>query len=622
MRSSLRLTRWRTILVRAAIDGVIVLGSMALAYLLRFEFRIPSVQVDSLMQALVLTVLTKIPLFSAFRVYRFGWRNIGLGELAQTALACVMGTVTLLALTGTLAAVDLTSSIGIPWAVIPRSVLAIDMVVCLLAVLSVRVSQRLALQTLSGVRRRGARALVVGAGDAGSELIRALETDDTYAVVGVIDDDPRLRGETVRGVAVVGGRDALSQEIGRRSIASVLIAMPSAPPHVIQDSIRRAREAGITDIKIVPPLAELYTGIVSAASLRDVSPEDVLRREPVHVTEHEITAYVSGRTVLVTGAAGSIGSELCRQLLRFGAHQLVAVDFNESELFYLESELEQRFPSQQIRVVVADVRDQDQIDRILQHARPWAVYHAAAYKHVPMMEAFPCEAVKTNVEGTRNVLYAACRAQADAFILISTDKAVNPTSVMGTTKRIAELMVRSQANGATRCLTVRFGNVLGSRGSVLKTFQDQVTSRQPVTVTHPDMLRFFMITSEAVQLVLQASVIGQSGQVIVLDMGSPVRILDLAEDVIRFYGLTPHVDLPIVFTGVRPGEKLFEELFTAEEGCATSPHERLTVASLVPPDASWLDSLADLGAAAHAGDRTQVMTLMHQLVPQYGGERR
>ncbi|MCK5247823.1 polysaccharide biosynthesis protein, partial [Candidatus Bipolaricaulota bacterium] len=243
--------------------------------------------------------------------------------------------------------------------------------------------------------------------------------------------------------------------------------------------------------------------------------------------------------------------------------------------------------------------------------------HAAAYKHVPMMEAFPCEAVKTNVEGTCNVLRAACHADADAFVLISTDKAVRPTSVMGTTKRIAELLVRDQESVQTRCMTVRFGNVLGSRGSVLKTFQDQVESRQPITVTHPDMERFFMVTSEAVQLVLQASVIGQSGQVLVLDMGEPVRIVDLAEDVIRFYGLEPHTDLPIVFSGVRPGEKLFEELLTEEEGSEATSHKQLSIARLERPTGDWLASLSQLAAVAAVEDVDAVMRLLRELVPQF-----
>ncbi|MFC2078696.1 SDR family NAD(P)-dependent oxidoreductase [Candidatus Bipolaricaulota bacterium] len=605
-----RLRRWLGILFRVGIDALIVLVSMAAAYWLRFEFLIPASRLATLWRPLLLAIGIKVPIFVAFRVYRFSWRNIGLGELALTALACLSGT-------AALATVELLFRDLQYWMAMPRAILGIDFAVCLLIILGVRVSRRLVMHTFNSTRRLGRRTLVVGAGDAGSELIRALEMNDAYAVVGLLDDDQEKQGLAIRGVPVSGDRHSLPHEIARLNVSSVLIAMPSAPPRVIRETVELAHGAGIQDVKIIPQLSELYAGIVTAAVLRDVRPEDVLRRDPVRVDTNGISSYITGHTALVTGAAGSIGSELCRQLLRFGASRLVALDFNETGLFYLESDLTQRFPGRDVRVVVADVRDADQTDRILRSEKPFAVYHAAAYKHVPMMEAFPCEAVKTNVEGTRNVLKAACHAEADAFVLISTDKAVSPTSVMGTTKRIAELLVRNEEVSQTRCMTVRFGNVLGSRGSVLRTFQKQVEARQPITVTHPDMERFFMVTSEAVQLVLQAGVIGQSGQVLVLDMGEPVRIVELAEDVIRFYGLIPNVDLPIVFSGMRPGEKLFEELLTAEEGSEATSHERLAIAHLERPNSDWLASLFQLRAVADAGDDVAVMRLLRELVPQF-----
>ncbi|TFH08636.1 MAG: polysaccharide biosynthesis protein [Candidatus Atribacteria bacterium] len=610
MSLSPRLRRWRGILTRVGIDGALVLGSMAVAYWLRFEFRIPEPYAATIWRALGLAIAVKMSVFLAFRVYRFSWQHIGLGELTHTALACVTGT-------AALASVELVfRDIG-HWIGMPRSVFGIDFAICLLAILGIRVSRRLVLHSARRTRNLGRRTLVVGAGSAGTELIRALEMDDTFAVVGVLDDDPTKFGQTIRNAPVIGDRRSLPKEISRLNISTVLIAIPSAPPHVIRETIELARRAGIADVKIIPQLSELYAGIVTTSVLREARPEDVLRRDPVRVDTEGISQHITGRTALVTGAAGSIGTELCRQLLGFGAARLIALDFNETGLFYLESDLRLRFPDRDVRVVVADVRDAEQIDRILAAENPDVVYHAAAYKHVPMMEAFPCEAVKTNVEGTRNVLQAACRSKADAFVLISTDKAVNPSSVMGTTKRIAELLVRNQEISGTRCMTVRFGNVLGSRGSVLRTFQDQVEARQPITVTHPDMERFFMVTSEAVQLVLQASVIGQSGQVLVLDMGDPVRIVKLAEDVIRFYGLEPHKDLPIVFSGVRPGEKLREELLTEDEGAEAASHERLLIAHVARPTADWLDSLTKLINAARHGDKESVMTLLQALVPQF-----
>jgi len=605
-----RWRRWRGILLRIGIDTLVVLCSMAMAYWLRFEFRIPASQLDTLWRALALAVLIKIGTLIGFRTYRVSWRHIGLGELTQTAMACVSGTAVLAALELVLRDVRF-------WGSIPRSILGIDLAVCLLGILGIRMSRRLLLHAFSTTRRQGARALVIGAGDAGSELIRALEMDAAYAVVGLIDDDPAKMGETIRGVRVLGDRNQLPREIKRLDITTVLIAMPSAPARVIRETIDAVREQGVSDVKIVPQLSELYAGIVSASALRDVRPEDVLRRDPVRVDTEGISDYVRGRTVLVTGAAGSIGTELCRQLLRFGVSRLIALDFNETGLFYLENDLTQRFPDRNVRVVVGDVRNAGQVEKIIHTERPYAVYHAAAYKHVPMMECFPCEAVKTNVEGTRNVLRAACDAGADAFVLISTDKAVNPSSVMGASKRVAELLVRAQDHVKTRCLTVRFGNVLGSRGSVLKTFQEQVEARQPITLTHPDMERFFMVTSEAVQLVLQASVIGTHGQVLVLDMGSPVRIMDLAADVVRFYGLEPDVDVPIIVSEIRPGEKLREELFTEEEGSEATAHERLTVSRLARPSSEWLEELSDLMTDADEDDGPGVIAKLHKLLPQF-----
>jgi len=608
----LSISQWRSWLIRIAIDSALCASAMALAFWLRFEGAVPTQMVSVLWRMIVLAIGIKIPVLFAFRAYQVSWRHVGLGDLVGVSAACIVGTSMLAT------AVHLLRDFPL-WSSVPRSILGIDLALCLLAISGVRLSRRIFVHTLSGPRKEGVRTLVVGAGDAGAELLRALEADASYFVVGLLDDDPAKAGTRIRGVRILGGASQMAGTVRRLHIVTVLIAMPSANPATIRETIEVARAAGIQDVKIIPQLSELYTGIVTTSDLRDVRPEDVLRRDPVHVDASGISKYITGRMALVTGAAGSIGSELCRQLLRFGAQRLVALDFNETGLFYLESDLRQQFPDRDVRVVVADVRDAEQVKRILMREKPYAVYHAAAYKHVPMMELFPCEAVKTNVEGTRNVLRAACNAKADAFVLISTDKAVRPTSVMGTTKRMAELLVRDQASDGTRCMTVRFGNVLGSRGSVLKTFQDQVEARQPVTVTHQDIERFFMVTSEAVQLVLQAGVLGQSGQVLVLDMGKPVRIVELAEDVIRFYGLEPHVDLPIVFTGLRPGEKLFEELLTSEEGSEATSHKQLSIARLERPTPEWLAALSQLTSVADEGDDAAAMKLLHELVPQYDG---
>jgi FlaA1/EpsC-like NDP-sugar epimerase len=328
-------------------------------------------------------------------------------------------------------------------------------------------------------------------------------------------------------------------------------------------------------------LSELYTGELRVSDMREVRPEDILPREPASVDLRAVDRFLRGKKVLVTGAAGSIGSELCRQILRFSPAQLLAVDFDETGLFNLELDLFKLFPKADVQVIVADIRDRAKMWSVFHRESPDLVFHAAAYKHVPMMENYPEEAVKTNIFGTQVVVQTACRVGVEAFVLISTDKAVNPVSMMGMSKRVAEMTTLAVGQGtSTRCMAVRFGNVLGSRGSVIPTFLEQIRRGGPVTVTHPDMKRYFMTTSEAVLLVLQAATVGNGGEVFVLDMGEPVKILDIAKDLIRFHGLEPDEDIPIVFTGIRPGEKLFEELLTAEEGTQATRYEQIFVAKM------------------------------------------
>ncbi|MDP8232442.1 MAG: SDR family NAD(P)-dependent oxidoreductase, partial [Candidatus Zophobacter franzmannii] len=369
-------------LIRIVIDSTLFAGAMALAFWLRFEGDVPAQMVPVLWRTILLAIAIKISIMFAFRAYRVSWRHVGLGDLVAVSAACIVGTSMLAT------AVHLLHGFpqwgGFPlWSSVPRSILGIDLALCLLAISGVRLSRRIFVHTLSGPRKEGVRTLVVGAGDAGAELLRALEADASYFVMGLLDDDPAKAGTRIRGVRILGGASQMEGAVRRLHIVTVLIAMPSASPGTIRETIEVARAAGIQDVKIIPQLSELYTGIVTTSALRDVRPEDVLRRDPVHVDTKGITNYISGRTALVTGAAGSIGSELCRQLLRFGAQRLVALDFNETGLFYLESDLRQRFPDRDVRVVVADVRNAEQVGRILQQETPFAVYHAAAYKHVP-----------------------------------------------------------------------------------------------------------------------------------------------------------------------------------------------------------------------------------------------
>ncbi|MFC2081630.1 polysaccharide biosynthesis protein [Candidatus Bipolaricaulota bacterium] len=596
------------------LDAVVIGLAMLLAFLLRFDGAIPGQTLTLLYWAIGLAVTIKIIVFLPFRLYRFSWRHVGIRELINVAVACFVGS-------AVLAAVILLLRGVLEFESFPRSVLIIDAAICFILIGTLRFSGRLARvgSRRTGQRSGGQRVLIVGAGEAAAQLVRAIqeEAPPMYSPVGFVDDDPGKAGQLVYGVRVLGVRTDLPRLIAKHDVKAVLVAIPSASAATIRETVDLARRGGIKDIKILPVLSELYTGRVDAQALRALRPEDLLKRDPVHIEPHAIEALLTDKTVLVTGAAGSIGSEICRQVLRFGANRLVALDFNETGLFDLEADLVQLFPDRRIEVAIADVRDRARVEAVFAAAPPNVVYHAAAYKHVPLMEAFPSEAVKTNVIGTRNVLETACESQASAFVLISTDKAVNPTSVMGASKRVAEMLVRAQSGRATKCVAVRFGNVLGSRGSVLMTFRDQIERRQAITVTHPDMLRYFMIISEAAQLVLQASAAGRAGDVLVLDMGEPVSIVELAKDLIRFHGLEPDRDVPIVYTGVRPGEKLFEELLTAEEGTDSTAHERLFIARMADPAGDWTADLEQLVAAALAGEDASVLATLRTLVPRY-----
>lgn len=571
-----RAYRWLAFILT---DAAVIALSLWLAFLLRFDGVIPPRYLAMLQLLIPLAVGVKLLVFSVFRIYRFSWTYMSLEELFVVFLSCIVSSLALAALLFVLHNWP-------PLTGFPRSILAIDFAFTLIGMGGIRLSKRTLrhLQSARNAASSGKRkVLIVGAGEAGEQLARSLRRDDKAGLwpIGFIDDDPHKRGILIHGVPVLGPRDRLPEIMRLRGVDTVIIAMPSASPRVIRETVEFARKGGAKEIKIIPFLSELYTGEVKVSDARDIRPEDVLPREPVSIDFRSVEQFLKEKKVLVTGAAGSIGSELCRQILRFSPAQLLALDFDETGLFNLEMELSRLFPDGNVKTLVASIRDKQRISSIFRRERPQVVFHAAAYKHVPIMEAHPEEAVKTNVFGTSIVAEEACHNGAEVFVLISTDKAVNPVSVMGMSKRVAEMITLALGEETpTRCMAVRFGNVLGSRGSVMPIFLEQIRRGGPVTVTHPEMERYFMTTSEAVLLVLQAAAMGKGGEVFVLDMGKPVKILDIAKELIRFHGLEPDKDIPIVFTGIRPGEKLREEILTAEEGTEVTKHKQIYVAKM------------------------------------------
>jgi FlaA1/EpsC-like NDP-sugar epimerase len=594
-------------------DALLLALALYLAFLIRFEGKIPQTHFSNIGFIIIVALTLKIPIFYLFRLYRMSWAYVSFHELLDVFKAVTLSSIAL----GTFFFLW-----GGSVTILPRSVLMLDYLLTLFLIGGFRSARRIYQGWRGGFYKEGRRVLIVGAGDAGEQIVRAMlsERRSHYFPVGFVDDDPAKQGITIHGVRVLGTRQEIPQLVQQHEVEELLIAMPSVSSKIIRETVELGRRAGLKDIKILPGFHELVTGRVGLTDIRSLQLEDLLGREPVRLDMREIEAYLKDKTVLVTGAAGSIGSELCRQIVKFHPQLLIALDQDESGLFAIHNELSQRFPKAKFASVIADIRDTCKIERIFEYYRPRVVFHAAAYKHVPLMEAHPDEAVKNNIFGTLIVAEAAQRTRVEKFVLISTDKAVNPTSVMGATKRVAEIILQAlNGQGPTKFVSVRFGNVLGSRGSVIPIFQEQIKRGGPVTVTHEEMKRYFMVTSEAVLLVLQAGALGQGGEVFVLDMGEPVRIIDLAREMIRLSGYEPDRDIPIVFIGPRPGEKFFEELLTAEEGTVATKHEKIFVARTsvpISPKQLW-QQLHKLEKLAEQGAHGEIIQTLQELVPTY-----
>lgn len=571
----------RTFLICYDICAIIAASLVAL--LLRFDFSyktIPSEYMSVLWNGLPFLIISTLLLFSFFRLYSSLWSYAGAMELLNIISACILASI--------VGFIEIFLINNYDAFALPRSFYVSYGVVLGILVFISRYAYR-GIRALIARRVSDAEntnVLIIGAGAAGNMLIKEIRNSRYLQknVAGVIDDDKRKIGNYIHGVRIIGGREKIMEAVEEYQIKEIIIAMPSATPKEIKDILDICKQTGC-QLKRLPGIYQLVNGDVSVSKLKEVDVNDLLGREPIQVDLTSILDYVSNKVVLVTGGGGSIGSELCRQIASHHPKQLVLVDIYENTTYDIQNELKQKFPSLDLRVLIASVRNTKRMDMIFETYRPDIVYHAAAHKHVPLMEDSPNEAVKNNVLGTWKVVQAADKWHVKKFVMISTDKAVNPTNIMGATKRICEMIIQTyDRHSETEFVAVRFGNVLGSNGSVIPLFKKQIEQGGPVTVTHPEIIRYFMTIPEAVSLVLQAGAYAKGGEIFILDMGEPVKILDLAKNLILLSGHKPDEDIKIEFTGLRPGEKLYEEMLMAEEGMQDTANRLIHIGKPIEMD--------------------------------------
>jgi len=611
---------WRRILyklLQLLLDLSLLIFAFYLAYLLRFDFSIPEKELVSFSVQLPLVVLLQLGILYLCGVYKFIWRYIGLAEIKRFVLVAVWSIFPLLAL-----------RIFLPNSMqqfrIPISIIFTNALLSFSGVLAVRVMRREAHERSVrsfGKRRQGLRrsVLLIGAGRAGMLTLNEIQGHGSsdLEVKGLVDDDRNKIGSVINGVVVLGRSEDLPELVSKLKIDHVIISIAQASRTDFRRILDICERVPVK-VRVIPCLYEILQGNVKVSRIRDVQIEDLLGRQPVTLDQESLEIFLTDRTILVTGAGGSIGSELVRQVAMIRPSKLLLLERAEFALFKIEREVRSAFPNINIVPLIADITDELRMRSILSRYHPDVILHAAAHKHVPMMELNCEEAVKNNILGTRLVAELAGEFGVEAFVLISTDKAVRPTSIMGATKRIAELVVQDlETKYATRYVAVRFGNVIGSAGSVIPIFREQIYSGGPVTVTHPDMVRYFMTIPEASQLVLQAGAMGKGGEIFILDMGEPVRILDLAKETIRLSGLRPFEDIDIVFTGIRPGEKLFEELQTNGEFMSKTLHPKIYIGKIAGQSGAKLNhALEQLSFFARNGWEREFRRIMNDILPE------
>ncbi|MDT8334184.1 MAG: nucleoside-diphosphate sugar epimerase/dehydratase [Desulfurivibrionaceae bacterium] len=588
-------------------------ATLFLAFWFRFNLQeIPAEYLDGFYRLLPLSLLVHAVIFRLFGLYRGIWRYASLPDLIRIVKAVLLGALI----------VNLFAFIFFRLQGIPRTVLLLSPLFLIIGLAGTRLCYRLLKdRKLRLNKQEGVRTLVAGAGQAAELLLRDLLHKPEFQPVALVDDDPRKYKRELHGVRVYGSLDRIEEVVRLYEIELVLLAIPSADPATIKKLVGECSRIGVR-CKTLPSLAELSGDTVQAEQLRAVTLEDLLGRDAVELDYRAIANYLEGKSVLVTGAGGSIGSELCRQIGAQQPSRLIILDHGEFNIYTIDHELRSSFPELKIATVLGDVKNPERVDWLFKEFSPQVVFHAAAYKHVPMIELNPAEGVVNNVSGSRVVADAAHLYRSEAFVLVSTDKAVNPANVMGTTKRIAEIYCQNLAKRSqTRFITTRFGNVLGSAGSVVPLFEKQIQAGGPVTVTHPDITRYFMTIPESVGLILQAGAMGRGGEIFVLDMGEPMLIRELAEQMIRLSGLVPGRDIEIIYTGLRPGEKLFEEIFHERENLQKTNHPKLFLASSREVDWQWLqEELAALHRSASSRDISALIEHLRQIVPEYQGD--
>lgn len=596
-------------------DMAMVWICACLALGLRFDLSLSSVPIEyarevwkyGLLQMAVVSLV-----FYAGHLYAIMWGVSGVREMMQVLLACLVAA--------------LAQSVGILLfdARMPRSYYVLWFVLMAGSAMIGRVSFQVLQKITDRINRFleksiPPRVMIIGAGKAGTLILKEMKASEKvhgYPVC-MIDDDKDKQGRVIDGVSIMGSRKDIARLVREKEIDEIYVAIPTAPPEDIKDILKICQGTGC-QVKILPGVYQLMNGEVTISRLRKVEIEDLLGREQVNVNLDEIMGYVKGKVVLVTGGGGSIGSELCRQLAGHKVKQLIIFDIYENNAYEIQQELKRKYPDLDMVVLIGSVRNTNRLDYLFRTYRPDIVYHAAAHKHVPLMEDSPNEAIKNNVLGTYKAARAAIKYKAQRFILISTDKAVNPTNIMGASKRLCEMVVQmSNQKSSTEFVAVRFGNVLGSNGSVIPLFKQQIESGGPVTVTHKDIIRYFMTIPEAVSLVIQAGAYAKGGEIFVLNMGNPVRILDMAENLIRLSGYEPYKDIDICFTGLRPGEKLYEELLMDEEGLQKTVNDRIFIGKPIDMDYDRFErALQRLGEAA-LSETANMRLLVHELVPEY-----